>query len=266
MRKLKISGSIIALIMIFTGCEKAKDPAGLRDVAVIPVISDVNPGIFNSTDLENAFVEFKASEPAGKKIDKITIIGSYGNNSEGIIIKEITTFPATVRIASADVAQKLGIALNTIKNDDVFTFELLTLANGITTRSNAVLFVPVACAFNEALSVGNYRAVSGWPSDNNVTIKADPEDPYTLQIKDLSVLDGVVEDLGPFVIHINPSTFEVTTEEKLLASDYFGYGGVTFSGSGVYNSCTGSYVLNIDISVGSYGSQGIYQFDLTRNQ
>jgi hypothetical protein len=265
MRKIKILGSIITLIMVFIGCEKAKDPAGLRDIAVIPVISDVNPGIFNSTDLENAFVEFKVSEPAGEKIDKITIIGSHGNNSEGITIKEITTFPATVRIASADVAQKLGIALNTIKNDDVFTFELLTLANGITTRSSAVLFVPVACGFNESLTVGSYQAVSGWPSDNNVTITADPGDRYTLYITDLAVLDGVVEDLGPFVIHINPATFEVTAEEKLLASDYFGYGGVTFSGSGVYNSCTGSYVLNIDISIGSYGSQGIYQFDLTRN-
>ena len=247
------------------GCEKAKDPAGLRDVAVIPVISDVNPGIFNSTDLENAYVEFKVSVPEGKKIDKITISGSYGNNSDGIMIKEITTFPETVRITALDVAQKLGRALNTIKNDDVFTFELLTLANGITTRSSAVLFVTVACGFNEALTSGNYHAVSAWPSDNNVTITADPEDPYTVNIKDLAVLDGIVEDLGPFVIHIDPATFEVTAEEKLLASDYFGYGGVTFSGSGVYNSCTGSYVLNIDISVGSYGSQGIFQFDLTRN-
>jgi hypothetical protein len=265
MRKIKILSLIFTLIMMFSGCEKVKDPAGRLNIAVIPVISDVNPGIFNSTDLENAYIEFKASEPAGAKIDKITIIGSYGNRSEEIMIKEITTFPATVRITSSDVAQKLGIALNTIKNDDVFTFELLTLANGITTRSNAFLVVPVACAFNETLTIGSYRAVSSWPSDNNVTITADPADPYTLYIKDLAVLDGVVEDLSPFVIHINPATFEVTAEEKLLASDYFGYGGVTLSGGGIYNSCTGSYVLNIDISIGSFGGQGIYQFDLTRN-
>jgi hypothetical protein len=266
MRTINILGAVITLIMIFIGCEKAKDPAGQRNIAVIPVISDVNPGIFNSTDLENAYVEFKASEPAGRRIDKITIVGSYGENSERILIKEITTFPATVRITSSDVAQKLGITLNTIKNDDVFTFELLTLANGITTRSNAFILVPVACGFNEALTVGSYHAVSPWPSDNNVTITADPDDPYTLYIKDLAVLDGVVEDLGPFVIHINPSTFEVSADDKLLASDYFGYGGVAFSGSGTYSSCTGSYVLNIDISVGSFGSQGVYQFDLTRNQ
>ncbi len=67
MRKINILGSIITLIMVFIGCEKAKDPAGLRDVAVIPYISDVNPGIFNSTDLANAYVEFKATEPAGKQ-------------------------------------------------------------------------------------------------------------------------------------------------------------------------------------------------------
>lgn len=265
MRKIKILGSIITLIIILSGCEKAKDPAGLRDVAVVPLISDVNPGIFDSNDLENSYVEFRASLPAGKQADKITIIGSYQNNSEGIMIKELTTFPATVRITSSEVAQKLGIAINTIKNDDLFTFELLTQANGMTTRSSAVLLVPVACAFTKSLTVGSYHAVSDWPSDNDVTITADPEDPYTLYVTDLAVLDGIVEDLGPFVIHINPATFEVTTEEKLLATDYFGYGGVTFSGSGTYNSCTGSYVLNIDISVGSFGSQGIYKFDITRN-
>lgn len=265
MRKIKILGSIFTLVIIFSGCEKAKDPAGLRDVAVVPLISDVNPGIFNSKDLENSYIEFRTSVPTGQQADKITIIGSYQNNSEGIVIKEITTFPATVRITSSEVAQKLGIALNTIKNDDLFTFELLTLANGMTTRSSAVLLVPVACAFTEAMTVGSYHAVSAWPSDNDVTITADPEDPYTLYIADLAVLDGIVEDHGPFVIHINPATFEVTAEEKLLATDYFGYGGVTFSGSGTYNSCTGSFVLNIDISVGSYGSQGIYTFDITRN-
>jgi hypothetical protein len=177
----------------------------------------------------------------------------------------VTSFPATVRISSSDAAQKLGIALDEISNGDIFTFELVTLANGIATRSSAVLFVAVACAYDVNLATGSYHAVSDWPSENDVTISADPEDPYTIYIAGLAEIDGIEEDNGPFVIHINPATYEVSAETKLLASDYYGYGGVTYSGDGVFSSCDGSYILYIDISVGAYGSQGIYQFNVTRN-
>jgi len=251
--------------MMFSGCEKDKDPAGLRGKAVIPIISDINPAIFDSKDLEHSYVEFKVDVPAGTHPDKIVIQGSYQGNHERIALKEVTSFPSTVRILSSDVAQKLGITLADISNGAVFTLELITTANGTTTRSGAVLFIPVACAYDVNLATGSYHAVSDWPSENDVTITSDANDPYTVYVQGLATIDDIVEDHGPFVMHINPINYEVTTEPKLLASDYFGYGGVTYSGSGTYSSCDGSYTLNIDISIGNYGSQGIYQFNITRN-
>jgi hypothetical protein len=265
MRKIKILGSIITLFMIFISCEKTEDLAGLRGKAVIPVISDINPAIFDSKDLEHSYVEFKVDVPAGSHPDKIVIQGSFQANHERIDLAEVTTFPATVRILSSDVAKKLGISLADISNGAVFTLELITTANGTTTRSGAVLFIPVACAYNVSLATGSYHAVSDWPSENNVSITSDANDPYTLYVTGLATIDDIVEDLGPFVMHINPINYEVITETKLLASDYFGYGGVTYSGNGTYSSCDGSFTLNIDISIGNYGSQGIYQFNITRN-
>jgi hypothetical protein len=265
MKKINTLGLIITLIVIFFSCEELPDPAGLRGVAIVPGISDIDPGIFDSKDLENSYVEFVITVPAGTQTDKITVQGSYNNNFERVTVIEVTSFPATVRIFSSDLAQKLGIVLNDIENGDIFVLELLTFAKGRATRSNAILNVPVACAFNEALSVGSYHAISDWPSENDVTITSDPGDPYTIYVAGLAEIDGIDEDLGPFVMHINPATFTVTTEEKLLASDYYGYGGVTYSGNGVYSSCTGTYTLYIDISIGAYGSQGIYRFDITRN-
>lgn len=265
MRKIKILGSIITLLVIFLGCEKIKDPAGVRGVAVIPVISDPNPGIFDSKDLEHSYVEFTVDVPTGTHPDKVVIEGSYNTNKERIVIKELTSFPATVRISSSDIAQKLGMSLDDISNGAVFMLEMVTTSSGITTRSSAVLFITVACAYEVILATGSYHAVSDWPSENDITITSDANDPYTLYVTGLATIEDIDEDLGPFVLHINPSNYEVSAETKLLASDYFGYGGVTYSGSGTYSSCSGIYTLNIDISIGNYGSQGIYQFDITRN-
>jgi hypothetical protein len=256
---------IFTLILIVFGCEEIKDPAGLRGVAVIPGISNINPATFDSKDLVNSYIQFDIDLPQGEQVDKVIIKGSYNGNFERVDIEEITTFPSTIKIFSSDVAQKLGISLDDIQNGDIFTFEFVTINSGLTTRSNALINVPVACAYDKNLAVGSYHAVSDWPSEYDVTITVDPDDQYTVYVAGLGALDGIDEDNGPYVMHINPIDYSVSTETKLLASDYYGYGGVTYSGNGVYSSCDGSYTLYIDISVGDYGSQGVYTFILTRN-
>lgn len=265
MKEIKTLGFIITLILLSVSCEELPDPAGKRGIAIVPSIDDIDPGIFDSKDLENSYVEFVVSVPEGASPQKITVLGSYQDNYERVTITEATSFPATVRIRSSEAAQKLGITLDQIANGDIFVFELQTLANDMATLSNAILRVPVACAYNVALATGSYHAVSDWPSENDVTIAADPDDPYTILVTDLGAIDGIDEDNGPFVLHINPATYNIVAETKTLASDYYGYGAVTYSGYGTFSSCNGSYILYIDISVGAYGSQGIYRFDLTRN-
>lgn len=266
MKKIKILGLIFTLIMISFSCEELPDPAGERGTAVVPAISDIDPGIFDSKDLENSYVEFTVIVPPGEQVNKITVQGSYKDNYERVTITELTTFPATVRIKSADAAQMLGINLEDISNGDVFLFELVTAAKGIVTRSNAVLFVSVACAYDVDLSTGSYHAVSeDWILDGNITLTPDPVDPYKIYITGLGEAEGLTEDQGPLVMYIDPVLYEVEVPEKLVSSDYFGYGAISYTGYGLFSSCSGSYTMYLDISVGSYGNQGTFEFTFTRN-
>jgi hypothetical protein len=78
-------------------------------------------------------------------------------------------------------------------------------------------------------------------------------------------MEGLVEDQGPLEMHINPATYSVTVPEKVISSDAWGYGAISYSGNGVYSSCDGSYTMYFDISLGAYGNQGTFTFTFTRN-
>jgi hypothetical protein len=266
MRKIKILGSIITLIIIFSGCEKVKDPAGQRDVGVIPVISDINPGIFDSRDLNKSYVVFKLDLVSGQHADKVVIEGSYNDNLERVLLAEVTTFPATVKIISGDVLQKLGIAGASVINGDIFTLEMVTTANGVTTRSTAILHVVVSCAYQNSLAIGSYHSVSSdWNSEGDISITADPTDPYKVFVTGLEEMEGLVEDSGPLVMNIDPATYNVSVPSKVISSDAWGYGSIKYAGDGVYNSCDGSYVMHFDISTDATGSLGINTFIFTKN-
>lgn len=266
MKNILTSGFIITLLLLAGGCETdEKDPAGPRGLAVIPIISDIEPGIFDSKDLVNSFVGFNVSLEEGTSADKVEILGSYNGDLSRTKISEITGFPASVKIVSGDVIQKLGIPAADVVNGDVFTIELLTTGNGVTTRSNSALNISVACAFDEALTIGSYHSVSAdWNSEGDITITADPDDPYTLYVSGLEEMEGLVEDVGPLEMHIDPATFEVVAGKSVLASDAWGYHNLAYEGTGLYNSCDGSFNMSFTLSVDE-GSFGINGFVFTRN-
>lgn len=266
MKKIKTIGLSFTLLLIFMSCEELPDPAGERGTAVVPGITDINPGIFDSKDLGNSYVEFKVIIPAGERADKITVQCSYKDNFERVTMAELTSFPSTVRITSAGAAQKLGINLDDIINGDVFLIELVTTAKGIITRSTAVLAVPVACAYDVNLAEGSYHSVSAdWNSEGDITLTADAVDPYKIYVSGIEEIEGLVEDLGPLVMYINPATYAVTVPNKAISSDAWGYGAISYAGSGVYNSCDGSYNMYFDISTTVLGGLGTYGFTFTRN-
>ncbi len=267
MKKIKISGLLLLLIVLVFSCEKLKDPAGERNVAFVPVISDINPGIFDSKDLVNSYVEFKLSLDPGSLVDNALIEASYNHNAQRVEILEINSFPATVRIVSGSVIQALGLTVSGIVNGDIFTLEILTTANGRTTRSNAGLNVSVACAFEATLATGSYHSVSppsDWNSEGDITITSSPSDPYTVYVSGIEALEGVNEDRGPLVMHIDPATYEVTADKTVIATNAFGYHNLAYAGSGTYNSCDGSYQMNFDITVDE-GAFGRFAFTFTRN-
>jgi hypothetical protein len=265
MKKIKKLGLIITLIMISFSCEELPDPAGERGVAVVPGISGLNPGVFDVNDLQNAYVQFTINIPAGTSVNKATLIGSLNNNHADVTITELTSFPAVVTVSLSDAAQKLGIALTDIKRGDVFDFELLITTGGRTTRSTP-LTIPVACVYSVSMSTGSYHSVSAdWNSEGDITLTADADNPYKIYVSGLEEMEGLVEDLGPLVMHIDPITYAVTVPQKAICSEAWGYGSISYSGNGVYSSCDGGYVMYFDISLGSLGSVGTYGFTFTRN-
>ncbi len=115
------------------------------------------------------------------------------------------------------------------------------------------------------LATGSYHSVSeGWGSEGDITITADPDDPYTLYVTGLEEMEGLIEDVGPLVMHINPVDYSVIADKSILASDAWGFHNIAYEGTGVYSSCDGSFDMYFDITVVE-GDFGIFQFNFTRN-
>jgi hypothetical protein len=265
MKKIRILGLIFTLLTIFLSCEELPDPAGERGVAVVPGISGLNPGVFDVNDLQNAYVRFTVIIPEGTSVSKATLIGSFNNNHADVTITELTTFPAIVTISSSVAAQKLGIALTDIERGDVFDFELLITEGGRTTRSTP-LAVPVACVYTTSMSTGSFHSVStDWNSEGDITLTADADNPYKIYVSGLEEMEGLVEDLGPLVMYIDPITYAVTVPRKAIASDAFGtYHNIAYEGSGSFSTCDGIYTMSFEISVDE-GSWGTNAFVFTKN-
>jgi hypothetical protein len=262
MKKLYTLGSVVMLIMIFFGCEEVKDPAGQRNIGIVPLISDVS-GIFINGDPASS-VQFKVDLSAGMTVEKGEIEVSRQGNFERVKIKELSSFPSTVTFALGEIADKLG----NISRGDVISLEVLTSNNGITTRSNAALALIVYCEYTPALAVGSYHSVSppsDWSTEGDIVITADPNDPYTVNVKGLETIDGNIEDKGKLVMHIDPANFQVTADKTVLASEsYWGDTNIAYEGTGTFNSCSGTYSMSFDIS-SDQGDYGAFLFTFTRN-
>lgn len=264
MKKIKLFGFILILIMYSVGCEELPDPAGERGTAIVPGITDLNPGVFDVNDLENSYVHFTVVLAPGTTLPKATLICSFNNDHADVPMMDLTSFPAVVTITAVNAAQKLGLEIDDLVRGDVFDFELLITANGRTTRSTP-LVVPVACVYSTAMSTGSFHSVSAdWNSEGDITLTADPDDPYKIYVSGLEEMEDLVEDLGPLVMYIDPVTFAVTAPRKAIASDAWGYHNIAYEGSGTFSTCDGTYTMVFEISVDE-GSWGANAFVFTKN-
>lgn len=265
MKKIKISGLIIALVILFAGCEKLTDPAGVRNVGIVPIISDVS-GIFVNGNTGSS-ISFTVDLSNGESVDNAEVVVSHLDNFERVKVADINSFPATITLSLGEVISKLGISASAIGDGDNIYVEVVTTKKGKTTRSNVALNLTVLCQFSPALAIGSYHSVSGpndWNSEGNITITRDPGNPYTVYVSGLEAIEGLNEDKGPLVMHINPASFAVIADKTVIASSGFGDHNITYEGNGTYNSCDGLYTMYFTIS-GDSGLYGTFLFTLTRN-
>lgn len=261
MKRIKPILLTIILVMIFFGCEEVKDPAGQRNVGVVPLMSDVN-GIFISGEL-SSFIQFKVDLESGVTVDKAEIVVSSQDNFQRVKIADVTSFPTEFTFTLGDIAEKLGV----INEGEVIYIEVVTTTDGIITRSNAAVASLVYCQYDVEKAAGSYHSVSPpseWNSEGDISIKADPDDQFTVYVAGLETIEGLDEDQGPLVMHIDPVTFSVIADKTVLASDAWGETNIAYEGSGSYNSCTGLYEMSFNIST-DQSDYGSFLFTFTRN-
>ena len=272
MKKLCILGILAIITSLFSGCEDTNDNlVGDRGVGVVPVISNISPGFF-TTDLENSYIAFSVDLSDNETVDSAKIQVVY--NDKTIDFEKIESFPANIVISASELLNSLGLSESDVSLGDTFTVYVMTSSQGVTTRSTAALVVNVTCEFDPELTTGSYKLVSSsWESSGNVTLTADPDDPYTLYIDGIAEIDGLTSNGNKMKITIDPNTFEVSGDKVVLAancsgwgSDYASYTNYGYSvSSGSFSSCDGSFDITFTISI-DQGSWGSFEFTFTRNE
>lgn len=261
MKRLNKIPFAIILIMLFFSCEEAKDPAGQRNVGIVPLVTDVS-GMFISGEL-SSFMHFKVDLESGATVENAQIVVSAGDNFQRVKLADITTFPSEFTITLGDITEKIG----EVNEGEVVYIEVVTTKDGMTTRSNAALAEIVFCMYDVNMATGSYHSVSppsDWNSEGDIALRADPADQFTIYVTGLETIEGLDEDQGPLVMHIDPATFAVTADKTVLASDAWGDTNIAYEGTGAYNSCSGLYEMNFTISV-DQGEYGTFAFTFTRN-
>lgn len=265
MKTYKIFGLLAAMVMTFVSCEtEVVDPAGVRDGGVQPAITNLNPAVYDSNNMTTTFVQFTI-DLGTETVTEAIVVASYNGDMARVEVARVSTFPATVQLLLSDVVTDMGMTLADVSLGDEFTFEVLTVKNGKTTRSNAAFVAPVVCAYSSANVSGSYHAVSAsWASEGDVTITVDPEDPYIVYVAGLETIEGLNEDQGPLKMIVNPLDYSVEAEKTILASIAWSYHNIAYEGTGTLNTCTGTYNMNFTISVDE-GNFGAHDFILTKN-
>jgi len=266
MKKYKILAMLFAFALMISGCEDTNlNLVGSRGIAIVPTISDINPA-FYTTDYENSFVQFTVDLGEGDTVDAAELQVTY--NGQNIVLQEITSFPQTIILPASDVIAALGLSESDVNVDDYFLYHVVTTNGGVSSRSTAALKVFVTCGFDPLLPKGSYHVVSSdWEVEGNVTLTADPVDPFKISVAGLYEMEGGVPNDNVLELIINPDNFSVSHENTLLGpsapwgsyTNYY-YGPV----SGLYKSCTGTFEMVFSITVDE-GGFGNYSFVFTKN-
>lgn len=266
MKQYKILTFLLAFAMTMISCEDTNESlVGSRGLAIVPVISDINPAFYTS-NLASSYVAFTVDLEDGDTVDSAEIQVSF--NGQTAVLQSIESFPLTVTIPALDAIAALGISESDVEIDDYFLYHVVTTKDGKSTRSQAALKVFVTCEFDPILTEGSYHVVSeAWEVEGDVTFTADPTDPYKIGVSGLFEMEGGAPNNNILYLNINPSNFSVTHEKTILGptapwgayTDY-AYGPV----SGLYKSCTGDFEMTFAITVGA-GSFGNYAFTFTKN-
>ena len=268
MKKINIYYILALLFAVsFAACEDTNENlVKERGVAIIPEVSNIGPAYY-TLDYNNSFVKFDVDLPAGLEVEDAEIQVAFKGKTA--VVQKISAFPSTIKMTAGDVIKKLGLTANDVKLGDSFMFDVITTSGGISSRSlSGALKVFVTCEFDPALAVGSYHVVSkDWEAEGDVTLTADPADPFKISIAGLFAMEGGAPNNNVLVLNIDPNSYKVSgTKAKLGPSapwgDYTNYYYEPIGG--LYKSCEGVFEMQIRITVDE-GGFGVMNFVFTPN-
>ncbi len=292
--KLKILTLLVLSVFLLQNCQRDPDLnwPDLKN-GIVPLVE--KDGTKNLVIFDNNIAGFSGGVsvdlyyPDKPKSMSLMVSMNDDPDNSATVIADITTFPVSYNFTAAnlvDLLPELNSAAEIVAGDFFRFYCDITLADGTVLRGNDALYTAfssgianlpgsstsvvynVACGYEPALAAGAYTAVSPadqWAISGPITITVDAADNTKLYITGLAALDGVDEDRGPLVMHINPATFAVTVDKTVLVSTwYYGYTNFTYEGTGTFNSCNGNYSLKLKpcIDQGCYSS---YSYTFTRD-
>ncbi|MFV0522219.1 MAG: hypothetical protein ACK5MI_07325 [Mangrovibacterium sp.] len=267
---------LIAFVAVsFISCNSWDNPAKDRGVYPNPTLENIAPAFFTE-DFENSYVAFDVvmSEEDQAKIDGAYLQISYtpedGEKSDAVKLQDLASFPAEVEISAETAIAAVGKTDADVKLNDVFSIEVITIVNGVETKSTAAIDAKVTCAFEPGVTVtsGTYKyASSSWETSGSVVIRPDDSDPYKVYINvdGLAAGDGVEGTGNEIAITIDPDTYAVTGDGSavIVAETMGDYTNETYQlVSGSFDSCSGNYDLTFAINV-DQGSFGSFAFEFT---
>jgi hypothetical protein len=270
MKKFKIISIIAAAVFTFSSCSVNENPVEQRGVGVVPAISDVYPGVFDSNDPQNTYVQFTLgiADADKGKVSEMSVQVSSGSKFERKEILKVTTFPTVVKVALKDVTTALGMNLSDVKLGDDFMIEVVTPVNGKPYYSPAAIKASVVCGYNPTMCSGSYSSAANDWGEGDVTITVDPTDEYILYVSGLAEQEGLTED-APLKIVIDPTNYSLTAKSVIaISTEEWGpdgtYDNLTIDGKGSINTCDGTITFSSSIYVDQGSFSGNFNFILTK--
>lgn len=228
--------------------------------SITPVFaSNVFPAIFDVNNLEKTFVALNFDKDVKLDGEELKFQVSYQKENNRATLATFSTLPAAIEFKLTDVVAVLGMELSKVKPGDNFLVETLIKKGGVYYRSKANYNFSAVCAYDADFVTGTYNVESkSWGSSGIVTLTADENDPYTINVVGLAAMDNFVEDKGPLKFVVNPNNFEVTCPKAILSTKVMNkYDNYAYEGAypGKLNTCNGTYNMSFAITVdqGSFG-------------
>lgn len=157
-----------------------------------------------------------------------------------------------------------GKAYNTVSSS------ILQNLNAFTGLNSADYVINVPCQLLPENMVGSYYMASDdWEAYGDVTIEADPNDPYKVYIYGIAAAEGLVDNGNGIEVYVDPDTYAASAKKTVLAADLAAWG-LSYTNyyyepvSANFNTCDGSYTFTFKIGV-DQGSWGNFNYKFTRN-